>query len=189
MKLPSCGSCSGFLSWNESSTNCVSSCTRPWLVRRRTTSPNCSSCHQQHSIMLFTAQLQQWRPLPTNNRVVNWWPCILCRRTSCMESPTNRQNWNSCDHWQQHSGAILSPFFFAQHTHYVMHLRADCKRRTTNCAVTVSVLLQWQQAAAFLCMFTSHKHQQMSQTYILQATCILQQSKWCQWQFTSDWFN
>jgi len=42
----------------------------------------------QHSITLFTARLQQRRPLPTS--AANWWPCILCRRTSCMESPTDR---------------------------------------------------------------------------------------------------
>jgi len=43
----------------------------------------------QHSIMLFTARLQQRRPLPTKNRTANLQPCILCRRNSWMESPTD----------------------------------------------------------------------------------------------------
>jgi len=44
----------------------------------------------QHSITLFTTRLHQRRPLPTKNRAANWWPCILCRFTSCMETLTNR---------------------------------------------------------------------------------------------------
>jgi len=36
------------------------------------------------------ASIQQRRPLPTKNRAANWWPCIFCHRTSCMESPVDR---------------------------------------------------------------------------------------------------
>ena len=32
----------------------------------------------------------QRRPLSAKNRAANWRPYILCRRTSCMESPTDR---------------------------------------------------------------------------------------------------
>ena len=76
----------------------------------------------QHSITLFTARLQQWRPYSTKNRPANWWPCILCRRTSCMESPTDRTETHAVvDSNIQASSEV---FFFAQHTDYVMHLQA-----------------------------------------------------------------
>jgi len=67
-----------------------------------------------------------------------------------------RQNWHSCGRRQQHSGAIWSLFFIARRTDYVMHLWADCRRRTTNSAVTVTVRptgnpLQWGARRGLLC--------------------------------------
>ena len=109
---------------SESSTNCVSSCTRPWLVRCRTTSSTCS------------------RRSPTFHRTLYCAP--LATATSSNQEPSGelytllahlvhgiayRQYWNSCGRQQQHSGAIWS-LFFIPCTDYVMHLRADCRRRT-----------------------------------------------------------
>ena len=50
-----------------------------------------------------------------------------------------RHNWNSCGRRQQRWGAIWSLFIFARHGDYVMHLQADCRRCTTNSAVTITV--------------------------------------------------
>jgi len=66
---------------------------------------------------------------------------------------TYRQNWNSCGRRQQHSGAIWSLFFSAPRTDYVMHLRADCRRRTTNCVVTVTATVtEWRERLRRLCV-------------------------------------
>jgi len=46
--------------------------------------------HQYRITSLFTAPLQQRWPLPNKNRAADWRLCILCRRTSCIESLTDR---------------------------------------------------------------------------------------------------
>jgi len=75
------------------------------------------------------ARLQQRRPLPTKNRAATWRPCIFCRRTSCMESPTDRTETHAVvDSNIQAPSQVFS--FFAPRTDCVMHLRADCRRRT-----------------------------------------------------------
>jgi len=53
-----------------------------------------------------------------------------------MESPTDRTETHAVV-----DSNIQAPshFFFARRTDYVMHLRADRRRRTTNAAVTVTV--------------------------------------------------
>jgi len=118
------GSYIGFLSRHESSTNCVSSCTRPWLVRRRTTSPTCS--HRSPT---------QQRRLPTKNRAANWWLCILSLHL--VYGITDRTETHAVV--DSNIQAPSEVFFFARRTDYVMHLQADCRRRTTNSAVTVTV--------------------------------------------------
>jgi len=53
-----------------------------------------------------------------------------------MESPTNRTETHAVIH--SNIQAPSKVFFFAWHSDYVMHLRADCRRCTTNSAVTVT---------------------------------------------------
>jgi len=79
------------------------------------------------------------RPLPTKNRAANWWPCILCRRTLCIEIDgiACRQNWNSCGRRQQHSGAIWSLFF----SYGVLTMQCTIRLITTHSAVTVTVTI------------------------------------------------
>ena len=88
----------------------------------------------QHSITLCTARLQQRRP--TKNRAANWWQCILCRCTSCMESPTDRTRTHAV---VDSNIQAPSEVFSFSHGVLTMHLRADCTRRTTKSAVTVTV--------------------------------------------------
>ena len=109
----------------------VSLCTRPWLVRRRTTSPTCSRRSPTFHHALH-ARLQQWRPLPTKN----WWACILCRRTSCMESPIDRTETHAV---VDSNIQAPSEVFSLSHGVLTLHLRADRSSRTTNYAVTVTV--------------------------------------------------
>jgi len=75
-----------------------------------------------------------------------------------------RQNWISCGRRQQHSSAIWSLVFFAlsRATDYVMHLRADCRRRTINSAVTIS-------NTYYYCLSSSCK----DETCLLNYTCLL----------------
>ena len=52
------------------------------------------------------------------------------------------RNWNSCG--RQHSSVILRHFCSTQHTsptNYGMRHRANCRRRTTNPAITVTILM------------------------------------------------
>jgi len=52
-----------------------------------------------------------------------------------MESPTNRTETHAGIDSSIHAWGL---FVFAPRTDYVMHLRAVCRRRTTNSAVTVA---------------------------------------------------
>ena len=119
------------------SSSCVSSCTRPSLVRCWTTSPTCS-----HSSPTFHHTLQCMPPATatsSNQEPSGELVTVHSLSPHLLHGIAYRQNWNSCGRWQQHSGAIWSLYFVAPHTDYIIHLRPDCRRRTTNYAVTVAV--------------------------------------------------
>jgi len=128
-------SCIGFLSCNESSTNCL--LVHKALIGQASDDYEPAHAGHQHCITRFAVRLQQRRPLPTKNRAANWWPCILCRRTLCVESPTDRTETHAVV--DSNIQAPSEVFFFARRTDYVMRLQTDCRRRTTNSAVTVTV--------------------------------------------------
>jgi len=106
---PSFGSCIGFLSCNELSTNCVTSCTRPWLVRRRTTSPSCSrrSPTFHHALHCGPPATATSSNQERSGELVT----VHSLSPHLVHGITYRQNWNSCSRRQQHSGAIWSLLF------------------------------------------------------------------------------
>ena len=116
----------------------------PWLVRRRTTSPACSRWsptfhHALHCVLPATST-------SSNQELSGELVTVHSLSPHLVHGIAYRQNWNSCSRRQQHSGAIWSLFFFARRTDYVLYLRADCRRRTTNSAVTLGLGLRWALA-------------------------------------------
>ena len=88
----------------------------------------------QHSITLFTARLHGNGDLfqPRIERRIGDRAFSVAASHACMKSHTDRTETHAV---VDINIQAPSEVFFTPRTDYVMHLRADCRRRTTNSAV------------------------------------------------------